>query len=170
MRVLVAYHTRYGSTRGIAERIAATLSAAGPQVTLSAIEEVQGLAGYDAFVIGSAVFAFHWPKAPVHFLEHNQAALRGLPVWLFSVGPLGPTTSSPQRPARDHERVSALGGAREHQVFYGAVDSSKLRGSDRMFARFFRSVEGDWRDWPEIEAWAAKIGQELTQMPVLPLR
>jgi len=165
MHVLIAYHTRYGSTRGIAERVTATLSGAGLETTLGRIEEVHDLAGYDAFVIGSAVFAFHWPKAPVRFLERNQVALRGLPVWLFSVGPLGPKAPSPQK-SRDYDHLSALASAREHQIFYGAVDISKLRGPDRLFARFLKSVEGDWRDWPEIEAWAAKIAGELTRVPV----
>jgi menaquinone-dependent protoporphyrinogen oxidase len=54
MRVLVAYATRHGSTRGIAERIAQTLRTDGLDAVAEPAAEARALAGYDAFVIGSA--------------------------------------------------------------------------------------------------------------------
>ena len=42
MRILVAYATRHGATKGIAERIAETLEADGLRVTLSPVERAGG--------------------------------------------------------------------------------------------------------------------------------
>ena len=59
-RVLVAYATRFGSTRGVAERIAATLEDAGHQVDLRTCEDTEDAGGYAAVVFGSAVFNQRW--------------------------------------------------------------------------------------------------------------
>lgn len=55
-RILVAYATKYGSTRGVAERIAATLRQGGYRVEVHRAEDVADVTMYDAVVFGSAVF------------------------------------------------------------------------------------------------------------------
>lgn len=162
MNVLVAYATKYGSTRGVAERIAGTLGAAGIDTAAQPIEEAHDVTDFDAFVIGSAVYAFHWLKPALRFVE-NQRTLAARPVWLFSVGPLGPKTGPPPKAPSDYEHLSGIAGARGHAIFYGALDVAMLRGADRLSGQFMKSFNGDWRDWQEIEAWAAKIAQELAQ-------
>jgi len=62
MPVLVAYATKHGSTQGIAERIAATLRAGRLDVDLEQVTAAVDPACYEAFVIGSAVYAFRWMK------------------------------------------------------------------------------------------------------------
>ena len=57
MNVLVAYGSKHGATKGIAERIAETLWAAGHDAAARPIEAAGELAAYDAFVVGSAVYA-----------------------------------------------------------------------------------------------------------------
>jgi menaquinone-dependent protoporphyrinogen oxidase len=159
MLVLVAYASKHGSTQGIAERIAAILRASGLEVDLAAAEDAGDPAGYDAFVIGSAVYACRWMAPASDFIRHNGALLTDRPVWLFSVGPAGrriplPATLPPV--------LAALGdsiGARDHHVFRGAIDASKLRGVERLIRLFL--PEGDFRDWPDIEAWASGIASEL---------
>jgi len=89
MRVLVAYASRHGATQGIAERIGETLRAAGVEAEVQPAASVKRAAGYDAYVIGSAAYMFHWLKDAVGFVRRNRAALAGKPVWLFSSGPLG---------------------------------------------------------------------------------
>ena len=70
MRVLVAYASRHGATQGIAERIAETLRAAGIDAKAQPVASVKSVAGYDAFVIGSAAYLFHWLK-PIGFAERR---------------------------------------------------------------------------------------------------
>ena len=180
MHVLVAYASRHGATQGIAERIAQTLQAAGVAAEARPAASVKGLAGYDAFVIGSAAYMFHWEKDAVGLVRRNRAALAGKPVWLFSSGPLG--TEALDAKGRD-QKVAAvpkevpelLGavGARDHRVFFGAYEKDrKLIGLAERFVSVMPAArealpEGDFRDWPEIEAWAAGIARDLQQVPPL---
>ena len=60
--VLVAYGSRLGSTKGIAERIAARLRTHGIDTTACDVQTGFEPGRYDAFVIGSAVYAGHWLK------------------------------------------------------------------------------------------------------------
>ena len=159
MPVLVAYASKHGSTQGIAERIAAIFRATGLEEGLAAAEDAGDPAGYDAFVVGSAVYASRWMAPASEFIRHNSALLTARPVWLFSVGPVGrriplPATLPPV--------LAALGdsiGAQDHHVFRGAIDASKLRGAEHLIRLFL--PQGDFRDWPDIEAWATGIASEL---------
>jgi menaquinone-dependent protoporphyrinogen oxidase len=56
MSILVAYASKHGATQEIAERIAETLRATGGTVEVRPVESAGELAGYDAFVLGSAVY------------------------------------------------------------------------------------------------------------------
>lgn len=55
-KVLVAYESKHGSTRIIAERIAATLGQHHHDQVARSIADTLDLAGYDAYVIWSAVY------------------------------------------------------------------------------------------------------------------
>jgi len=93
MRVLVAYASRYGSTRGIAERIAERLQAAGQQAEARPVQGIHDLAGYDAVVVGSAVFAGHWMAEASEFVRRNPGGA-GRPAGV----------AVQQRPDRHHGR------------------------------------------------------------------
>ena len=113
---------------------------------------------------------FHWMKAARRFAHRNRDTLADRPLWLFSSGPVGTeTTNEDGRDVREvsgpkelPELVQEL-GPRDHHVFYGAVDHSKLGKGliDRMTAKWM--PEGDYRDWDEIDAWAAGIARELKE-------
>ena len=168
MPVLVAYASRHGATEGIAERIAAGLNAAGCQGEARPVQTAGDLTGYDAFVIGSALYMFHWLKAGTKFVRRNRAALASHPVWLFSSGPVGTKTTDDE--GRDLRAVSGPKelpelmeslDPRDHRVFFGAIDQTTLKKGlvERMSAKWF--PEGDFRDWQEIDAWTAAIADEL---------
>ncbi len=89
MTVLVAYASRHGATAGIAERIAEGLRAAGLTAEARSVNDIRDLSPYDAFVVGSAAYMFHWLKKATAFVKRNKAVLAERPVWLFSSGPLG---------------------------------------------------------------------------------
>ena len=162
MNILIAYASRLGSTKAIAERISARLQTQGLAATERSVGSVHDLTSYDAFVIGSAVYAGHWLKGAREFIHLHQATLAGRPVWLFSSGPVGQVASKvePVDPADIHELVAAI-HARDHRVFPGALDRLAVDDSDLGFAERFvakRFVpEGDFRDWPAIDAWADEI-------------
>jgi menaquinone-dependent protoporphyrinogen oxidase len=179
MRVLVAYATRHGATAGIAERVAETLRTAGLDAEARPAASVKGLAGYDAFVIGSAAYMYRWLKEATAFVRKNRARLATKPVWLFSSGPLGtePTNAEgvDQKVAavpKDLEELREAVHARDHHVFFGAFTRDrKPVGLAERFLSLMPAAsealpEGDFRDWPEIEAWATTIAAELRPAPV----
>jgi menaquinone-dependent protoporphyrinogen oxidase len=164
-KVLVAYASRLGGTRGIAEAIGAGLGKRGHDAVVRAVEEVASLDGFDAVVLGSGVFANHWHKPAVELARRHEAELTARPLWLFSSGPIGEIKNP--GPLADPKEVAALRSRlrpRDHQIFWGSMDRDALNKSDiggltRLFSRFI--PEGDWRDWPAIDAWAEKISTAL---------
>jgi menaquinone-dependent protoporphyrinogen oxidase len=180
MRVLVAYATRHGATRGIAERIAACLRHDGLEVDLSRAAEVRTVDGYDAVVMGSAAYMFHWLEEATRFARHNRASLAARPVWVFSSGPVGTERVDAQgrdllivsEPKEFAELRSSL-HPRGEQVFYGALDpqAPPIGLAERLMRHMPASAReampaGDFRDWPAIDAWADGIAAELTAPPV----
>ena len=172
---LVAYATKYGGTRGIAERIGQRLRDEGQTVHVTPVKAGGELGGYDAFVIGSAVYMGHWLKEATDFVKRHSTILAAQPVWLFSSGPLGTTTTDSK--GRDlrvdavPKEISELAAAirpRDHRVFFGELDIGKLRGTHRLMAKLPAArkafIEGDFRDWHEIDTWAEGIALELAPL------
>jgi menaquinone-dependent protoporphyrinogen oxidase len=168
MNALVAYGSKHGATKGIAECIAERLRAEGQQAAARPVEAVDDLNGYDAFVIGSAVYANRWTQEATEFVQRQRATLASRPVWLFSSGPIG-TMATKHEPVEPNG-VTAIRHAlspRQHRVFFGAWDRSKLDRSKLGFAERIvakRLPQGDFRDWAAIEAWADGIARELAHL------
>ena len=89
MLVLVAYASRHGATRGIAERIGRRLEAAGATVDVCSVTEAGDTAGCDAVVLGSALYLYHWMGEARDYAKRIRKSVAGKPVWLFSSGPFG---------------------------------------------------------------------------------
>jgi menaquinone-dependent protoporphyrinogen oxidase len=168
MRILIAVASRHGGTRGIAEAIGQELRTAGHSVTVEdAGAEGLSVEGYDAALLGSAVYMGVWLPQARQFVERNAAALAAMPVWLFSSGPLG---DDPQ-PGPPLTRLDALlreTGAREHRIFAGSLDKGEIGFGERVIAQVVKAPEGDFRDWPAIRAWADGIAAALAA-PVVPV-
>lgn len=170
MKALVAYATHLGSTQGIATRIAETLKEQGIGVRIGSVESIGLITDeFDAFVVGSAVHAGHWLKPATEFLDLNKDVLGRKPVWLFSSGPIGDkAVHMPQPDPKELAHFRDVMTVREHVVFAGAFDRtlSDAKGGllERAVNRFI--PEGDYRDWPQIEAWARSIAHQLQPVAV----
>ena len=55
--------------------------------------------------------------------------------------------------------------AREHRVFAGKLDRSRLGFFEKAVVIALRAPEGDFRDWDEIRDWASSIASSLQQEP-----
>jgi menaquinone-dependent protoporphyrinogen oxidase len=165
MRVLITAATRHDATREIAEAIGAGLAERGLDSESRPIDEVTDLSGYDAVVLGSAVYMGRWLKPARQFAERNAGALAAVPVWLFSSGPLGPPGRlvPPGGPADINELVK-LTGAREHRLFAGRLDRGRLGFAERAAVRAVHAAEGDCRDWDAIEGFAGEIAAQLASV------
>jgi menaquinone-dependent protoporphyrinogen oxidase len=179
MKVLVAYASRHGATRGIAERIAHTLEQRGLEVSLQPADRVDDVADYDGFVIGSAAYMTHWLKETRELVRRHGAVLASHPVWLFSSGPIGTETVDAKGRdvlvASEPTEFAEFAGAihpRDERVFFGAYDpdaepTGLMERLGSVFTRMPAVREalpaGDFRDWPQIESWADGIARELMQ-------
>ena len=68
--------------------IGEALTDAGCEAVVSPAADIRDLAGFDAVIIASAMYANRWHRDARRFVRRNSAALRELPVWLVSSGPL----------------------------------------------------------------------------------
>lgn len=71
--ILVTYATKYGSTQEAAKAIAGTLCQAGGQVEILPARQVRSLDGYNAVVLGAALYMGRWHEDARHFLKRHRA-------------------------------------------------------------------------------------------------
>jgi len=137
------------------------------------LRDVGDLDGYDAFVVGSAVYMFHWLREATKFVRHNRTLLAARPVWLFSSGPLGTeATDAKGRDLLEASEAKEMAGfveairPRGHAMFFGAYSPGAPVGLGERFVAMMPAArdampKGDFRDWDAIEAWAVSIAADL---------
>ncbi len=168
-QVLVAYGTRYGSTREVAETVAATLVEQGIQTDVKQAREVRSLDGYDAVVLGTPLYMGALHKDVRALLEKNQAALEHKPFALFALGPI---KADDGRDASREQLLTALSKLAvptpaSTAVFVGAYDPARLGFKDKMIAALPASLlhgepAHDDRDWDAVRAWTRGLAERLT--------
>ena len=176
--ILVAYATRYGSTREVAEVVGTTLRERGGRVDVKPVGEVDSLQGYGGVVLATPFYLGSMLKDATQFLERNRTTLENVPVALLACGPIG----------ADEDMAGARGqleGALAKtlwlrpvaaEMFVGKYDPAHLRLADRLIATLpasplhgspaqddrasssTRSIRSSaWRRW----AWCSPSGREV---------
>lgn len=160
IKVLVAYATKMGATKAIAETIGDELACDGFEAHVHDAASVKDLKGYDAAVIGSAIYTNRWRPEAVRLLS---LADRGspIPVWLFQSGPLGDDAATmqvaiPKKVAQIAESLGApipvtFGGRMEQATAKGFIAKKMAKGPNA----------GDFRDFARIRHWADGIADQL---------
>ncbi|HVR31090.1 MAG TPA: flavodoxin domain-containing protein [Acidimicrobiia bacterium] len=161
-RVLVSAGSKHGSTAEIASRIASQLEEHGCDVTFCPPNDAGDVADFDAIVLGSAVYAGRW-TADAKDLAHAIGRVDPIPaVWLFSSGPVGDPPKPDEEPVDAADILTAT-RAKEHRVFAGKIDKSKLGFGEKAIVMALKVPEGDFRDWDAIDRWASQIAEQLTK-------
>lgn len=161
MNVVIVVASKHGSTSAIAAAVGEELRNGGLAVSIIDADDADGsLDGYDAAVIGSAVYVGHWMKVARNFADAHRERLRGMPLWLFSSGPLGDGSEQADELADARAFAEDL-QARDHRVFAGSLDKADLNLAERAAVRMVHAPYGDDRDWEEIRAWAKTIAADL---------
>lgn len=155
-RMLVAYASKNGGTAEIARWIGRALTGDGADADVRPAADVQDLHDYSAVVLGSGVYAGRWLRDATRFAHHHRDALRKVPVWLFSSGPLD--ASAAQRalpPVPGVQRIADGIDAVEHVTFGGRL----VPGARGLIARMIlnQGRGGDFRDPGQVDAWARRI-------------
>ena len=153
-RALVTYASKHGSTREVAERVAEVMRGAGLAVDVMPAANVGHLRGYDAIVLGGALYTGRLHKDARRFLARHREALAVRSVAVFAMGPASnePSDVAGSRAQLDRAlaktpEVTPMSVA----IFGGVIDPDKLRFP------FNRMPASDARDWTAIEAWAAEL-------------
>lgn len=160
-KILVAYASKYGATREIAEKIGEVFHQVGLQADVLPIKRVRDLTSYQAFILGSAVYYGRWRKEAVKFLTENEKTLTQRSVWLFSSGPSG--EGDPVELLKGwkfpplQQAIADRIQPRNITVFHGALIPEKLNFFEKWVLNNVKAQVGDFRDWDAITAWATSI-------------
>ena len=164
-KVLVAYGSKYGGTREIAEKIGEVLKQDNLEVDVLSGDRIGDPAQYDVFVIGSGVYAGMWRKEAVNFVINNEKLLADKPVWIFSSGPTGEgdvkeLMSGWEYPGKIRPAVESI-KPRDITAFHGVVYPEKLTLLHKLMLKMVKAPSGDFRNWDTITDWAKSIATEL---------
>ena len=158
-RVLIAYATKYGSTKEIAEFIGEKLNGKGIQADVSAAVDADSLASYDLVIIGSPVYTGKWLSGALNLVKKNREELSGKKVALFSTG----LTMNEDTPENRETLREASAEVREivspvsEGLFAGRMEYKELSIPHKIMIKAVKAPEGDFRDWKKIEEWALSL-------------
>ena len=158
--VLVAHASKHGSTREVAEAVAARLSSHGIVTYTCKAGDAAGIGEYDAVVLGSAIYTGRLLADARAFLHRCGDELAGRPLAVFA---MGPRTLADDDVAGSRSQLDAA-LAREPAVhpFTTAVFGGAFDPLEHRFP-FSRIAAFDVRDWAAIHAWADEIAAAVPQ-------
>jgi menaquinone-dependent protoporphyrinogen oxidase len=155
-RVLVAYSSKRGSTREVAEAVGATLGEHGFDVDVRDAGSVDGVGGYSGVVLGGALYMGRLHSDARRFLRRHSAALGEIPVGVYAMGPK--TLDEADVAGSRKQLDAALAKVPEVEprataIFGGVIDPKKLRFP------FSRMPASDARDWEAIRTFADEVAR-----------
>lgn len=152
MRVLIAYASKMGGTKGLAEMLGDEFARLGHEADVRPAGRVESITEYDAVIVGGALYILRWHADARRFVKRFHTHLAERPVWLFSSGPLDESAGEGGiQPVRFVRKTITRIGARGHMTFGGRL-TDESRGLP----------VGDWRDPNQVRGWAEQIDLTLT--------
>lgn len=160
---LIAYATRSGSTREVAEEMAAALRSEGLPVDCQPLRSTRTVAGYRVVVIGAPLYMFKWHRDAFAFLSRHRQALENLPVAVFALGPFHDEQKEwvEVRALFDRELAKLPWFAPSARaVFGGKFDPATLRFPMNLIPALKKMPASDIRNWEEIRTWALGLAKQ----------
>lgn len=159
MSVLVAYGSKRGGTKGLAEMVAEDLRQEGFDVEIGPAPTMKSCSSYDGVIVGGALYASRWHKDAKRFVKRHSAELRCIPTFFFSSGPLDDSAAKGDiAPVKGVQALMGRVGARGHVTFGGRL-SPDAKGFPA--SAMAKTKAGDWRDTDQVRAWVKSIAPEL---------
>lgn len=163
--VLVAYATRFGSTAGVADVIGEELREAGMDVVVADVDDAPPVDGFDAAVIGSAIYSARWMREAAEYIERNTEALNRIPSAYFQVclSVLSDSETKQRITEGWLEPANELAPPVSAATFPGALDRSKLSGGQKLMVWMAGIEDGDYRDWEATRSWTRQLIPAFTE-------
>lgn len=181
-RILVTYTTNAGSTKEVAERIAATLAGRHDHVEVVPAADVDGISGYTGIVFGGPMIV-GWHRKAFRLIKKHREALKRIPyhVFMTAMEVTGasddPTIAIDPKFAGGDGEPTKLTFKEKHTtvahytrplytsndvpkprsaaLFAGKLDYTKLKFLQVLFVMLIVGARpGDRRNWEFIEQWA----------------
>jgi menaquinone-dependent protoporphyrinogen oxidase len=168
-KILVAYASRAGSTSDVAQAISEQLCALGFDAIALPVKSVKKIDGYDAAILGSAVYYGTWLPEMLKFMTEQQEPLNSIPTAIFSMH----MQATDNNAASHDKRETYIQAARDQirpfskAYFAGKVDPASLSFFKRIAVKLVKSPIGDKRDWTKIRAWTNALGQSLEKQIIM---
>lgn len=173
-KILIAYSSRYGSTKEIAEHLGVKLGEEGHIVDVVNASNSPEVDDYSLIIVGSGIQAGAWHKDAKNFLKKNSEKFKSKKIALFVS--CGDVLEPEKRDASYKKYLLDQAEAFELKpvafgFFGGKFD---FTGSNNFFYNIFMRLaksefekkgiktEGiyDFRNWDEIDRWTEELGVE----------
>jgi menaquinone-dependent protoporphyrinogen oxidase len=158
VNVLVAYASKHGTTREVAESIASTLRERGLAVDTDDAARVGEVTRYDAVVVGGGLYMGRWHADARRLLKRHRRELAETRLAVFGMGPDSLDESKVAESRRQLERALAL--TPELTPVAVAIFGGALEPENWPFP-FNRLPAFDARDWGEVTRWADDLAATL---------
>jgi menaquinone-dependent protoporphyrinogen oxidase len=151
---LVAYASKYGSTREVAEVVANVLAEHGHPADVRDAADVRDIGSYHGVVLGGGLYVGRLHRDALRFLKRHCEGLIALPLAVFAMGPSSLADDEVAKARAQLESSLAKVPAVTPDavaIFGGVVDPSKFRFP------LNRMPASDARDWDAIVAWTGEV-------------
>lgn len=160
-RVLVAYASKQGSTKEVAESIAETLKTESFETDVKSIDTIANVEEYDYVVVGAPINGMRWMQDAVDFIGIHQSDLMYKQTAFFSLS----YTAVLGRKLWRNQIVKAFDGVSKQVppiktgTFAGRVDG-ELPGVVRFIFGVPKDAPSDQRDWDMIAHWTRDLAND----------
>jgi menaquinone-dependent protoporphyrinogen oxidase len=161
--VLVAYASKHGTTREVAEFVAQKLEHRGLTVEVEEAARVSSIAHYDAVVVGGGLYMGKWHKDARRLLERHRHDLSSVRLAVFGMGPDEIAERKIHESRQQLDR--ALAATPELEPVAVTIFGGALKPEAWRFP-FSRLRAFDARDWDEIEEWAEEVAASISPVAV----
>jgi len=165
MRALITYGSKNGSTAGLATMIGDALELRDIHAEVRPARAVGPVDSYDAVIVAGALYAGRWHRDARRFVARNERALREVPVWLVSSGPLDDSAKTGQLPPVSQvAKLATRVHARGVMTFGGRLATDAAGFMARAMAK---TKAGDWRDSDQVAELSVRVATDLGKIEAM---
>ncbi|WP_353081858.1 flavodoxin domain-containing protein [Tessaracoccus lapidicaptus] len=156
-RVLVAYATRGGAARDIAETVGEVLRASGHAVRVADLKSKPGVDGAELVVLGSGINAGSWYPEATSWLAAEAGALRAARVAVFNACLNAADPAKRDDSLAYNRSVAERVRASASESFAGRFVPEHISWWRRLFLRTMQKPTQDHLDLDAVRAWASTL-------------